>query len=137
MKNILPLFAAVTALGLGGCQTEPSSFLPQETTKYSIENTGKFALLDQPAQAAITCSGLQERINPEGRLEVVANVRNRSPSRIAVEVRCIFKDKNGFSTGDETPWQTLTLDDGATEAVRFAAANNLAHKFTVAVRQAH
>lgn len=137
MKKNLPYLVAATALWLGGCQTEPNSLLPRESTKYSIESTGKFALLDQPAQTAVTCSGLQERVNAEGRLEVVANVQNRGRSRLEVQVRCVFKDRNGFSTGDETPWQTLVLEDSATEAVRFAAANNLAQKFTVAVRQAH
>ena len=136
MTTNLPFLVAATALLLGGCQTGANSFLPQESTKYSIESTGKFALLDQPAQTAVTCSGLQERFNDEGRLEIVANVQNRSTSRLEVQVRCVFKDKNGFSTGDETPWQTLVLEDSATEAVRFAAVNNLAQKFTVAVRQA-
>ena len=136
MKTTLPLPVAVIALLLGGCQTEPGSFLPQQTTKYSIESTEKFALLDQPAQAAVTCSGLQERFDGEGRLQIVANVKNRGDSRIGVQVRCIFKDRNGFSTGDVTPWQTLLLEDSATAAVHFAAANNLASKYTIAVRQA-
>ena len=138
MKTNQPIFAAlVAALFLAGCRTEPGLFLPQETTKYSIESTEKFALMDRPTQASVTCTGLQERLNPDGRLEVVANVKNRENRRIQVEMRCVFKDSNGFSTGDETPWQTLILGEGATEAVHYAAANNLAHKYTIAVRQAH
>lgn len=130
------LATAFSLLSLAGCHTRPASFLPQETTKYSIEGTEKFALLDQAVQSAITCTGLQENLTLEGRLEVVANVKNRTPSIVRVQVRCIFKDVNGFTAGDETQWQNLALDDGATEAVRFTAANTLAHKYTVIVRTA-
>ena len=136
MKTFLTLLLAATALTLAACRSEPTAFVSQQMTKYSIENTGKFALLDPLAQAAVTCSGLQEKTDEAGRLQVVANVMNRSRDRVAVQVRCVFKDRNGFSTGDETPWSTLVLDDSSTEAVRFAAANNLAHSYTIAVRQA-
>jgi uncharacterized protein YcfL len=90
--------------------------------------------LDQPAQGFVVCTGLQEHRNTEGRLEVVANVKNSADRPMTVQVRCVFKDANGFSTGDETPWQTLTLGEIATEAVRYTAANNLAHQYTIAVR---
>jgi hypothetical protein len=48
----------------------------------------------------------------------------------------VFKDAAGFSSGDETPWQTLILSEYATEAVRFTAMNAQARKYTVRVRQA-
>jgi hypothetical protein len=67
---------------------------------------------------------------------VVANVKNRESRRIQVQVNCVFKDEQGFSTGDETPWQTLILSENSTEAVRFTAMNPLAKKYTVRVRQA-
>jgi uncharacterized protein YcfL len=134
--KISPTLLAVTlsAFWLAGCHTRTASYLPQETTKYSIENTEKFARLDQATQTAITCTGLQERLNQDGRLEVVANVKNRASSNIQVRVRCVFKDANGFTTGDETAWQMLTLADEATEAVHFTAINALAHTYTVVVR---
>jgi uncharacterized protein YcfL len=135
MKNFVPILAAtMTALWLAGCRTAPVPFHPQESAKYSIESTGKFVVLDQPTPDAVICTGLQERRNSEGRLEVVANVKNQQDRRIEVQVRCVFKDVNGFSTGDETPWQTLSLGEIATEAVHYTAANGLAHKFTIAVR---
>ncbi len=137
MNFFRPIFASlVGVLLLTGCETKVASFVPQENSKYSIENTGKFALLDPGAMAAITCTGLQEGLGAGGRLEVVANVKNRTSSPVQVGVRCIFKDIDGFTTGDETAWQTLTLADDATEAVRFTAANLRAHKYTVVVRSA-
>lgn len=131
----LLLLASLAALTLlTGCQTGTASLLAEETTKYSIENTGKFARLDMATQAAIICTGLQERADNEGKLEVVANVKNRGSVAIQVRVRCVFKDVHGFAIGDETAWQMLSLGDEMTEAVRFTSNNKLARQYTVVVR---
>jgi hypothetical protein len=132
-----PLTLLIPLLLLAGCASEPAAFLPEESAKYSLENTEKFQLLDRAAQQAITCTGLQEHLGETGRLEVVANLRNRSHAAVALQVRCVFQDATGGPTGDETPWQTLNLAAGDTEAVRFAAGNNLARKFTLQVRAAN
>jgi uncharacterized protein YcfL len=135
-----PLFLAASAAAVlalaAGCATEPGPFAPLDTTKFTLENTDRFVLLDQPAQYSVTCTGLQERPLADGRLEVVANVKNREPRRIEVQINCVFKDEQGFSTGDETPWQTLILSENSTEAVRFTAMNPQGKKYTVRVRQA-
>ena len=130
------LLAASAGLGLlAGCAT-PGPFTPQDTTRYTVENTEKFILLDKPTQVSVTCTGLQERTLADGRLEVVANVKNREARRIEVQINAVFKDDQGFSTGDETSFQTLILAENSTEAVRFTAINTLAKKYTIRVRQA-
>lgn len=138
--NPKPIFlsAALAALAFSaGCITpEPGPFPPLDTTKFTLENTDKFVLLDQPAQVSVTCTGLQERLLADGRLEVVANVKNREARRIQVQINCVFKNDQGFSTGDETPFQTLILAENSTEAVSFTAMNPLAKKYTIRVRQA-
>jgi len=131
------LIVSLVALSLGaGCATEPGPHAPLDTTKFTLENTDRFVLLDKPAQYSVTCTGLQERPLADGRLEVTANVKNREARRIQVQINCVFKDEQGFSTGDETPWQTLILSENATEAVRFTAMNTQGRKYTVRVRQA-
>lgn len=119
-----------------GCRTAPDSYEPLDTTKYTVESTDKFVPLDRAAQILVTCTGLQERILPDGRLEVVANVKNRERRKITVQLNCVFKDENGFSTGDETPFRTLTLAANVTEAVKFTSANNRARKYSVRVQTA-
>jgi uncharacterized protein YcfL len=130
------LFAAAALAGSAGCASQPGPFAPVDTTKFTLENTDRFVLLDQPAQYSVTCTGLQERVLGDGRLEVVANVKNRESRRLQVQINCVFKDDQGFSTGDETPFQTLILAENSTEAVRFTAMNTAAKKYTVRVRQA-
>jgi uncharacterized protein YcfL len=129
----LPAIAAILALA-GGC-VAAGPYAPADTTKFTLENTDRFVLLDQPMQSTVTCTGLQEVWRDDGRLEVVANVKNREARRVQVQINCVFKDDQGFSTGDETPFQTLTLAENSTEAVRFTAMNNTARKYTVRVRQ--
>lgn len=136
MNYTLAVLLASTLALTSGCATQSGSYAPLDTTKFTLENTDRFVLLDKPAQHSVTCTGLQERPLADGRLQVVANVKNREPHRIQVQVNCVFKDEQGFSTGDETPWQTLILSENSTEAVRFTAMNPLAKKYTVRVRQA-
>ena len=137
--NLKPIFFATSfatmALASGCVAPTPGPYAPLDTTKFTLENTDKFVLLDLPAQYSVTCTGLQERF-ADGRLEVVANVKNREDRRIQVQINCVFKDEQGFSTGDETPFQTLILAENSTEAVRFNAMNTLAKKYTIRVRQA-
>ena len=137
MNTKAPALLATVALALlAGCATEPGPYTPQDTTKYTVENTEKFVLLDKPTQVSVTCTGLQERLLPDGRLEVVANVKNREARRIQVQIQCVFKDEQRVSTGDETAWQTLILAENSTEAVGFTAMNPQAKTYEIRVRQA-
>jgi hypothetical protein len=137
-KHLLPL--ALTAAGLAflaGCATEPGPFTPQDTTKYTLENTDNFELLGKSTQSSVACTGLQPRVLADGRLEVVASVKNRGSRDLRIQINCVFKDEQGVFTGDETPLQTLALAANATEAVRFTAMNTVAKKYTIRVREIH
>lgn len=139
MKHRRLIFILLTALGASlpaGCMMfPPGPYRPVNTTKYSIENTDKFVLLDRAVQRSVTCTGLQERILPDGRLEVVANVKNNENRRIQVQVNCVFKNEQGSPTGDETPFQNLILSEYSTKAVQFASMNPQARRYTIRVRQ--
>ncbi|MGC8743658.1 MAG: YcfL family protein [Verrucomicrobiia bacterium] len=138
MKNKIAIIS-MCALGLSlvlqtGCET--GAYPPKNTRQFDIENREPFVLLDKAAQNSVTCSGIQQRTLEDGRLEVTANVRNRIHKRIQVQINCVFKDEQGFSTGDETPWINLILDENAQESVKFVSMNDKAKKFTIRVRQA-
>ena len=138
-KTLAPLIAcAVLALLTTACKTHPETgaLPPQNATKFDLENTAKFVLMDPGAQYSVTCTGLQETRLPDGRLKVVANVRNRENRRIQVQIGCVFKDDQGFSTGDETPWENIILTENGQESVSFESMNDKAKKYTVRVRQA-
>ncbi len=128
------IVCAATVALLTGCGGGAS--LPQNTRKYDFENQTNFVLTDVHVQRSITSSGIQQRVLEDGRLELVVNVRNRESRRIEVQIQCVFKDEQGFSSGDETPWQTLILTENTQEAVQFVSMNSKARKYTVRVRQA-
>jgi uncharacterized protein YcfL len=137
MKTAFSTLATTAVLALlTGCST-PGPYAPQDTTKYTIENTDWFVLLDKPTQTSVTCTGIEgPQTLADGRLAFSANIKNREDRRIQVQVQCVFKDANGFSTGDETPWETLILSEYETQSVPFTSMNAQAKKFTVRVRQA-
>ena len=139
MKSFLPL-PLVLCLGaafISGCQSHPETgaLPPQSSTKFDTENREKFVLMDGGAQYSVTCSGLQETTLPDGRLQVVARVRNRENRRLEVQANCEFKDSQGFAI-DSTPFETLILTENATETVKFESMNDKAKNYTIRVRQA-
>jgi uncharacterized protein YcfL len=134
-KCLMSVCAALAAALFAGCHG--GAYEPKNATKYNLEDKEPFVLLDRMVQRSVTCSGIQQQTLPDGRLKVIANVRNREARRIQVQVNCVFKDAQGFPTGDETPFQTLILTESAQEGVEFVSMNNKAARYTIRVRQAH
>jgi hypothetical protein len=151
--RILTLSLSAACLALAGCvevsETGQSAgeavstghqggaYQPRNGDRYDLENKDRVVLMDKAVQVSVTYSGLQERFLEDGRLEVFANIRNRENRRVEVQIDCVFKDAQGFSTGDETPFQPLILTENGQETVHFVSMNNLAKKYTVRVREAH
>jgi uncharacterized protein YcfL len=139
MKTIvLFTFAAALLLVATGCGSthDKGPYVPQTSKTPAYESKEPVVLMDPGVQYSITQSGVQERVLSDGRLEVTVHLRNRENRRIEVQANCVFKDQNGYSTGDETPWQTVILTENSTEDVKFVSANAQARKATVRVRQA-
>ncbi|MBM3846177.1 MAG: hypothetical protein FJ405_07825 [Verrucomicrobia bacterium] len=132
-KLTLVTLAASVALAVSGCGGG-GAYLPKNANKYNQETNAKFVLLDPGTQRSVTCSGLQERRLEDGRLEVVANLRNRENRRIEVQVDCVFKDEQHFAV-DQTPFQIVMLTENAIEGIRFVSMNDKAKNYTVRVRQ--
>jgi len=137
MKTLLIILAASTALALTGCSTyDKGPYVPEQSKTPAYENTERVVLMDPGVQYSLTCTGIQEGATPDGRLTLTAQIRNRENRRIEVQVNCVFKDANGYTTGDETPFQALILTENGTEQVKFTAMNALAKKYTIRIRQA-
>jgi hypothetical protein len=138
-KTLLALGLLVPGLALfSGCASSSSdtgAFQPVNTTKNNLEDSAHFVLLDPGTQASVTCSGIQETRLTDGRMQILANLRNRENRRIQVQVNCVFKDAQGFVVED-TPFQNVFLDENAQEGVKFVSANDKALRYTIRVRQA-
>ncbi len=132
--NARRVFAVAMAAGalalINGCATEPESAHPSDTTKYTLEDTDRFT---NTAQHAVSCTGLMEVPMADGRMEIVANLKNRENQKVNVQASCVYRDLSGV-TVEETPWQTVMLPENGTVAVRFAAAKATTKNYTVRVR---
>ena len=128
MKKILTLSACLAIL-LNGCGAPTA-------TQSAISNNSKFVALGSLGSRIVQCTALQENTLPDGRLEVRANILNLVNKRVDLQINCIFKDAQGFSTGDETPLQTLILAETAQETITFTSLNAKAKDYTVRVRLA-
>lgn len=138
MKKSFVLSLMTAILAGAGCASsghDKGAYNPQ-VANVSPEGRDPVVMMDPGVQYSVTCTGLQESALPDGRIQVVAHIRNRENRRIEVQANCVFKDLNGFSTGDETPFQTVILTENATEDIRFVSINNQAKRYTIRIRQA-
>jgi hypothetical protein len=136
MRLVSVLAASAALVVFTGCQGNGGAYLPKNTTKYNYEDSEQLVLMDNMVQRSITSPGIQQTRLPDGRLEVVANLRNREGRRIQVQAQCEFKDGQGFPV-DSTPWTTVILTERAQEGVKFTSMNDKAQRYTIRVRQAH
>lgn len=136
--KVLAILPIAVALIVAGCSThDRGPYLPQVSKTAPYESTEPVVLMDPGMQYSVTTTGNPiAQMLPDGRMEVTVQLRNRENRRIEVQANCVFKDVNGVSTGDETPFQTVILTENATEHVKFTSANDKAKRFTVRVRQA-
>jgi uncharacterized protein YcfL len=136
-RHIVSTLAACGALALAaGCASAPAPQAPQDTTKFTVENTVRFVALDAPTEAVISCTGLQERALADGRLEVVANLKNSDAKAVRVNVQCVFLDEQGLPVGGESSWELFAISADSTEVVRFTAPVLTARKYSIRVRSA-
>ena len=137
-KSIIQIIPFATALFVAGCETghDHGPYLGQAPKTPAYESTEPVVLLDPGVQHSVTYTAVNARTLDDGRLETVVQFRNRENRRIEVQANCVFKDVNGISTGDETPFQTVILTENATEHVKFTSMNDKAKRYTIRVRQA-
>jgi hypothetical protein len=69
----------------------------------------------------ISCTGLIQRTLPNGKLEVICNVKSREAVSLEVQVQCVFLEEIGTGIAEETTWRAFTLPELATETVRFTS----------------
>ena len=123
------------AMSLAGCRTGPGGPSPVVATRYSLADTAKVMLLDKTVRETVECTGLQVSERKDGRLEVIASLKNLSQRTVSVQVDATFKGPAGEMLGDETAWHRLTLEGNNTVVARFVSKDDRAADFAVQVRE--
>ena len=137
-NNLLPvLMMSGLIVGFVGCKTDVDhgAYLPVNVSVNNLEDRTSLVLLDSRVQYSVTCPGIQETRLSDGRVQIVAHLRNRENRRIQVQVNCDFKDPQGFVI-DATPFQNVFLDENAQEDVKFISMNDKAVRYTIRIREA-
>ena len=135
MKQFALLLTAIATIALAAGCARGGAYQPVNTAKYNQEDTARFVEMDAGAQRSVTCTQMQLGRTTDGRMKVSANVRNRENRRIEVQASCVFKDPQGFKV-DETPYQTLILDENSTETISFESFKKDVANYTIRIRQA-
>ena len=137
-KSIIQIIPVAAVLFGAGCESthDKGPYLAQTPKTPAYESTEPVVLLDPGVQHSVTYTAVNAGTLNDGRLEVIVQLRNRENRRIEVQANCVFKDVNGMTTGDETPFQAVILTENATEQVKFVSMNDKAKRYTIRVRQA-
>jgi len=129
------LAIVVAALGfVVGCSTHKGAYVPVTEPDATQENRETVVLLEEDLEDVIAVEGQQAKYGEDGRLQVFANLRNREEERVTIQVQTVFKDENGFSTGDETAWETIILTELSQHTYQSIAQNPKARKYTIRIR---
>lgn len=120
---------------LAGC-AGPCKKTPVMATRYTLEDTAKVMLMDDTVAQAVECTGLQIVRRKDGRLEIIASLKNLSHDTFFILVDATFKGPAGETLADEGDWHRLTLEGNNTVVARFVSQDGRAADFAVRVRAA-
>lgn len=125
---------AIAAIGVVlGC-VHKGPYVPKSEPEAAAENRETLVLLGTTLSTNIAVEAQMAKLLDDGRLQVFANIRNRTKKRVVVQVQTVFKDEHGFSTGDETAWQEIVITDLSQTTYQSVSQNNKAKKYTIRVR---
>lgn len=134
-RRLAVVGAVLLSVALAGC-AGPAQTPAVTATRYTLADTAKVALLDATVRQAVECTGLQVSRRADGRMEVIASLKNLGRPTLAVRVSAIFSGPMGEASAGETAWHRLTLEGNNTVVARFVSRDARAADFVVRVRQA-
>ena len=132
MKRLtLTLFVALALLA--GCGTGPYQPSTYPAGKTSLEHTERVIYADNIA-GKVRLVETRAIVLPDGRLEVYAELENRTGRNLVVQVQAQFKDAMGALSRDETNWKTIVMPPHSSTDYRMASMNDQAKDFVVRVK---
>ena len=126
--------ASALVLFLAACESGPQHASTDPDGKTAVENTDTVSYLDDFGRD-LRVAGQKAEFLPDRRLKVYANLQNESDEDLPVLVSTQFKDKDGFSTGDETPFVNIVIPKNAMYAYQAVSINDKAVKYSIRVRE--
>jgi uncharacterized protein YcfL len=133
MKKIIVGVVLIGAL-LAGCA--PAKGKKPFWARDYIEDKETFVHLDSGLEGSLRLVDEATDKTGDGRLIVKAKLMNRYTTTLRVQIQTVFKDEQGFPTGDETNWELILIPAKAYYYYEAKAMNTKAKKYTIRCKYA-
>jgi len=139
MRYFTPLvLLCMVAVAVVGCSRyregpHPAVSVPE----VALEERETVVVLDDILRKKIAIEAQGNRWTETRRLQVFANVRNRTDFVQNVDVQTVFKDEAGFTLRDETSWTRIILEPNETKNYSATSLDDRARRYTIRIREGH
>ncbi len=132
-KKIILLFLAVI---IAGCAGVPAKGIKPIKASQLYEETEAFVYLSKGMNKRLLLADQLVSTTEDGRLIVKAKLFNKLAENLRAQFQTIFKDKDGYPTGDETNWELVIIPRNAYYYYEAKAMNTKAQKYVTRCRYA-
>lgn len=132
-KKILLIFLAII---IAGCVGVPAKGVKPTKASQFYEETESFVYLSKGMNKRLLLADQMVSATEDGRLVVKAKLFNKLSENLRVQFQTIFKDKDGYPTGDETNWELVVIPHNAYYYYEVTAMNTRAQKYVTRCRYA-
>lgn len=132
-KRMLLLFLAVL---IAGCNSVPAKGIKPKKASQFYEETETFVYLNKGLNKQLMLADQAVSTTEDGRLVVKAKLFNKLAEDLRVQIQTIFKDKDGYPTGDETNWELILVPHNAYYYYEAKAMNIKGEKYVSRCRYA-
>lgn len=132
-KRILLLALAVL---IAGCASVPAKGIKPKKASQLYEETETFVYLSKGLNKQLLLADQAVASTEDARLVAKAKLFNKLPEDLRVQIQTIFKDKDGYPTGDETNWELIVIPHNAYYYYEAKAMNTKAKGYVSRCRYA-
>lgn len=126
----------VLAVLISGCWSVPAKGIKPKKASQLYEETETFVYLSKGLNKQLLLADQAVSATEDGRLVVKAKLFNKLGEDLRVQIQTIFKDKDGYPTGDETNWELILIPHNAYYYYEAKAMNTKGQKYVSRCRYA-
>lgn len=128
---VIGLLSIVSAGCHRGIQEGP--YQAVSVPQAALEEREAIVVLDGPTSGRVAVEKQNFRRDSEGKLEVFADIRNRTYFDLPIDVQTVYKDEAGIPV-DTTAWSRLTLGPNETQTYKNISINSRPARYTIRIR---
>ncbi|MFA6129690.1 MAG: hypothetical protein WC731_01725 [Candidatus Omnitrophota bacterium] len=126
----------VLSISIAGCASVPAKGIKPKKASQLYEETETFVYLSKGLNKQLMLADQAISATEDGRLVVKAKLFNKLAEDLRAQIQTIFKDKDGYPTGDETNWELVVIPHNAYYYYEAKAMNTKAEKYVTRCRYA-